>query len=282
MEPAEETLKEEIRHDKTVHTEVVIGGLVLIILALGGVIWYLATHPPQAGIPKGEGATTTPENVSSNASGSLEESKAYYYVKAAYPRSADLRGEADAKAVALMKQFELDTIAQFKKDGNFDSLSQNDVETIGLGERRETLDITYVRKNGVHTVSFVYTITADTLGAHPNTYFRTFTFDTRNGANLELGELFTPGATYLQLLSTKSRQVLPAAIAAREGVKVSEVDTGYMTRGTTAEATNFSNWYLDGTSLVIIFPPYQVAPYAAGALTISLPLSQLPVRSEYQ
>ncbi len=45
--------------------------------------------------------------------------------------------------------------------------------------------------------------------------------------------------------------------------------------GTTAKVENFQDWYIDGTSLVIIFPPYQVAAYAAGEQTVTIPFSQL-------
>jgi hypothetical protein len=45
--------------------------------------------------------------------------------------------------------------------------------------------------------------------------------------------------------------------------------------GTSAKAENFKDWYVDGTNLVIVFPPYAVAAYAAGAQTLTIPFSQL-------
>jgi hypothetical protein len=116
-------------------------------------------------------------------------------------------------------------------------------------------------------------IVQDTLGAHPNTYYRTFTYDTKTGEGITIGDLFADNVNYNQLLSTATRKVLPSVIAAHEGVSVNDVDLGMIKSGTLPEEDSFQNWYLDGTQLVIIFPPYQVSPYAAGLIEVRLPLT---------
>jgi len=48
-----------------------------------------------------------------------------------------------------------------------------------------------------------------------------------------------------------------------------------MNRGTTPDADNFQNWYVEGTTLVLLFPPYQVGPYSLGVVSVPIPLSEL-------
>ena len=52
-------------------------------------------------------------------------------------------------------------------------------------------------------------------------------------------------------------------------------DVDYIRQGVTPEALNFQSYAIEGDALVLIFPPYQVAPYAAGTQEVSIPLSQL-------
>lgn len=256
----------------------IIGAIVLGVVVLGLVLWYMNENPtPYVNRPLG----TVPGNNLNTQSVpvSLGETATYYDIIASYPSSAGLTeragATADAQAVALMKQFEMDSIASFKKDGNFANLSHDDVQLLGLDQRKESLEIKYESTVGPHTLSYIYTTYADTHGAHPNTYFRTFTFDRKTGINLALSDIFLPNADYLSVLTEQSRKILVASIAAREGVKVTDVDMDYLRRGTGPDADNFANWHIEGTSLVLIFPPYQVAPYAAGVQTAVIPFSQL-------
>lgn len=293
MEPTELPLEQEVAHDKKVEkirNEAIIGGLVLLVLILGGVIWYMSKHPAP-GSTSGQ-ATTTPESsgtaTSSASATNLNESGKYYDIKAAYPVSTSLKTSAgpaaDTKAITLMKQFELNAIDAFKEQGNFNNLSAEDIKMMGFDQgRSEALEITYETRTAPHTISYVFTMYEDTLGAHPNAYFRTFTFNSKTGESLDIRDIFVAKTDYLKVLSTLSRQKLPAIIAAKEGAKVSEVDTDYMNRGTTADADNFQNWYLQGNTLVLIFPPYQVAPYAAGVQVVTIPLSSLTgLSAEYK
>ncbi|MDB5194832.1 MAG: yjeA [Parcubacteria group bacterium] len=282
MEPNEPTLQEEVAHDTIVlRTEYIIGGLVVLVLILAGVIWYMAVHPSSS--PLGPStATTTPATgtTATGVPGHLDEHGKYYDITAAYPATTPLAAlgsaEPNAKAVDTMKQFEIQAIAAFKEQGNFANLTAQDIKAMGFDQgRKESLAITYQTKSAANTISYIYTITEDTFGAHPNTTFKTFTFDKKTGTILSLKDLFAPGADYLTSLSTLARKMLPATIAAREGIKASQVDTSMLNSGTAAKVENFQNWYVDGKNLVLIFPPYQVAAYAAGEQIVSIPSSQL-------
>jgi hypothetical protein len=257
-------------------------GAVLLVgaLALGGAYWYVRSHPAPVH-DFGTTATSTPTGASGSPLG-ITENATYYTVTAEYPGSTPLAA-GNTEAVAAMKQFELAAIAQFKKDGNFANLSHDDVQILGLDQRKMSLDITYRPAVGAHTVSYIFSSILDTFGAHPNTFFHTFTFDTTTGASLSLSDIFVPGADYASLLSSTSRKLLPQAIAKKTGVSKSDIDTAMLTAGTTAVPENFRNWYIEGKNLVIIFEPYQVAAYAAGSQTISIPFSDLgtSIRTQY-
>jgi hypothetical protein len=54
-----------------------------------------------------------------------------------------------------------------------------------------------------------------------------------------------------------------------------DVNTEYLNQGTTPEEANFENFTITGDALVLIFPPYQVGPYALGTQTVSIPLVEL-------
>jgi hypothetical protein len=125
------------------------------------------------------------------------------------------------------------------------------------------------------TVSYVYSLYQDTMGAHPNTYYRTFTFDKETGNDIELGDLFTPGAAYLDRLSEITRADLPKIMAKMAEMTLDEVDHDYINSGTMPIADSFGNFAIDGANLLMIFPPYQVGPYVYGTITDPIPLSSL-------
>lgn len=245
-------------------------GIAVLCIILGGIGFYAATRPRVTVAP-----TTLPEN-------GYSEHATYYDIAANYATSTPLLTEvgpgANATAVALMETFVGDTISQFKTDGNFANLTASDIHTMGLDKgRKETLQITYLIASSPHTVSYIYTTYMDTLGAHGNMFFHTFTFDTTTGAPLTLADLFTPGADYLGVLSTTARAKL-------SGVIGGTVDTGMIASGTTPDEKNFSNFFFDNKDFVILFDPYAVAPYSSGPQTLRITASALGniLKSEYR
>jgi hypothetical protein len=258
-------------HDK----KTLIGLIIAAVVVLGLVLWYMATHPAPAYAPEGQsaqpGVSAEPEQ--------LTDSGEYYEVEASYPSATPLRAsagaEADARAVASMKAFIESEIADFKKN-NVDTITPDLVEMMDLGgDRKFALDVEYEMHESPATISYLFQIYADTGGAHPNTYYRTFTFDKGTGAELALKDLFAPGAGYLAKLSSVSRAQLPVIIASREQVSVEEVDTSMLTEGTKPDAASFQTFFVDGSDLVLVFPPYQVGPYVLGTVLLPVPLASL-------
>lgn len=235
-------------------------GVVVLLGILVGIIGYAALRPAPAKAP-GESFSLP--------AGSYSENADYYDIEANYATSTPLVGDANTAAISLMQKFVSDTIAQFTTDGNFANLTAKDIEMMGYDEgRKQQLQILYLIASSERTVSYIYTIYEDTLGAHGNTFFKTFTFDRASGAALSLADLFTPNASYLDTLSQMSRAKLPVTIG-------QDFDVTFIADGTTPNAENFQNFFFDDREFVLLFPPYQVAPYSAGPQTLRIPLSNL-------
>ncbi len=249
---------------------IIIAVIILIVAGLG--LWYVLTRPAPAITPIGE----SPDAPNALGKAHITDKGPYYDIDAAYPTGTPLAesasAEADAKAVASMKAFETEAIAQFKEDTGVTSLTAEDIQVQGLSkDRYYALGIDYKTYSSLVTLSFVYLIYADTLGAHPNAYYRTFTYDANTGAELSIDDLFA-SSDYLAVLSNEARTRLPALLEARLG---SSPDPDMLAAGTTPDAANFQTFYLEGPDLVLIFPPYQIAAYAAGTTELRIPRSAL-------
>lgn len=253
------------------HTAV-IGVGILIVIFVGLAIWYMALHPaPVSQNQDGMPIAPVPQPQLAPAE-HIRENAQYYEIDAAYPSDVPLRGAAGTDAVGLMRSFAEKEIARFKDNGNFANLTAQDIAMQYRDGRKEGLTIDYKVFQGAQTLSYVYTLFEDTLGAHPNTYYRTFTFDTVSGEALDLDSLFLPTANYLDRLSRESRAALPALISAK---MQATADQDMILSGTQPEADTFQSFYIEGTNLVLVFPPYQVGPYVLGTVLLPIPLSSL-------
>lgn len=244
----------------------------LIFLIVAFTAWFMATHkaPRPYGSPEEDVATITPEALPPQV---FEEHGQYFDVKATYPGETALKAtageDADAKAVRAMETFVDETVADFKKQGDFANLTPEDIQIMGLSDdRKESLAIAYEERSGDATVTYVYTLYMDTLGAHPNTFYRTFTFDTASGKELAIQDLFIPRSDYLKRLSAIAEFELSKSLG-------EFADLDYIRQGVVADAINFQSFAIEEDDLILIFPPYQVAPYAAGTQNVSIPLSQI-------
>ncbi|MGD0328225.1 MAG: RsiV family protein [Minisyncoccia bacterium] len=254
--------------------KMILGGIFIVVI-LCGIIFYAAMRPS---VGENNGAIKAPALEAT----SYTEHGTYYDIAVNYASSTalllDVGSSANAAAVALMKKFVSDTIVQFKTDGNFANLTPDEIKTAGLSQsNKEALQINYLIGSSPHTVSYIFTIYEDTGGVHSNILFHTFTFDTSTGALLTLADIFMPGTSYLDTLSTISRARLPNVIG-------SGADMSFINNGTTPKDSNFENFFFDNQDFGILFPPYQVGPYAAGPQTLRIPLSGLSriLKSEYQ
>ncbi len=116
--------------------------------------------------------------------------------------------------------------------------------------------------------SVLFTISEYTGGAHPNLYYTTYTFDTRDGHFIDLEDLFMTGSDPLATIFP----IVQADLVAQMGV---DADLTWINGGTGTTFSNYASFVLTDTALIFYFPPYQVAPYAAGAFTVEVPFSSI-------
>jgi hypothetical protein len=110
----------------------------------------------------------------------------------------------------------------------------------------------------------------DTGGAHPNPYYDTLVFDLATHKVLQLEDVFASGVDYAAFLSTTCLEDLRK----RHANEIYDMGDLLMSgAGPTKE--NFQTFYLSDAGLVILFPPYHVAPYAAGPIEVLIPYASL-------
>lgn len=106
---------------------------------------------------------------------------------------------------------------------------------------------------------------ADPPGAHPTALIATVVIDRKTAQPITLAELFPDEQAGLQRLSDESAKLLPDTV----------VGSGYEADGIAPVERNFVNWLPTPQGMQIHFLEYQVGPYAAGLVTITVPWSHL-------
>lgn len=260
----------------------IIGAIVLVFIIAVLTLWYMSSHEPKP-LPIGE-MPTAPGAPAAHEKKTVRDSGAYYDAEVSYPASTPLIAsagrDADAAAVQSMKVFAEGQISAFKERSGIDTLTQADIEVMQLGgDRKYALSVDYETKESPTTLSYIYTLYEDTMGAHPNAYLRTYTFNKKTGEQIHLDEILS--GNYLERLSTLSREKLAKTIGEMSG---GEPNMEYIESGTLPIADSFQNFYLEAGALVLLFPPYQVGPYAIGLQSARIPFSELGtmLQAEYR
>lgn len=131
--------------------------------------------------------------------------------------------------------------------------------------KQYTFDGRYqVRFNSEELLSLEQTYMDYLGGAHPNTYLDTINVNLKTGALLNLSDLFKAGSDYLPRLN---------AIVAKQVAEDQQLK-GFFEKK--VEVNGTENFYLtDNAELVLVYPPYAIAPYAAGTIEFVIPVSQI-------
>lgn len=99
-----------------------------------------------------------------------------------------------------------------------------------------------------------------TGGAHGNTLYSVSAFDLSTGRELQLADLFQTGSDYLKRIN----KAVAEQVAQRSDMFFGPV-----------EVKDGDKFYFDGKALVIVYVPYEVAPYAAGIVRLEVPADGL-------
>jgi len=129
-----------------------------------------------------------------------------------------------------------------------------------------------VFNHGKKIISIKFTVSTYTGGAHPNSYTDVINYDLVNNKKIELKDLFQPESNYLSELSEVSKKYITNSFVWRGDV---EPDSAWINTGSEAKEESFLSFNIKATGLVLTFDPYQVAPYAAGAIEITIPYAAL-------
>ena len=228
---------------------------VLVLGMIGFVVWALR---PQATVQAPQSTTHVLAGVAQpNGDYVYTEDKPYYTIKATYPNNS------------VVEKWVADAIATFKDQNHLDTLTADDIRIQGLGEdKKYSLELSYVAYTSVATRSYVFTAYDDTLGAHPNSWYKSFVFNV-DGIELSLMQaLHAAGKAYtLQTIATEARAQIEDQLT-KEGVD--DVGGTIFAEGFAPTEDNFKNFALNDKELLIFIPPYQVAPYAAGSFEVRL------------
>ncbi len=248
-------------------------GVALVLLGLGLVVFGLLAQHQGSGVAHTQDVhvltgTTTPAGNYAYA-----EDAPYYTIKVSYPATTSLAVPADAAARLVIETALAKEINQFKTDGNFANLTPEDVKIQGLGpDRKYALDMEYAAYTSSDYVSYAYTIYEDTLGAHPNVYYLTMVFD-KTGKRIGIKDILVGNPNGLEELSLLASTQVNNELKKR--INMDDTTGALFAEGLSPTENNYSNFYVTGDTLVVMFPPYQVAAYAVGAFEARILLKDL-------
>lgn len=117
-----------------------------------------------------------------------------------------------------------------------------------------------------HYTTFVFLVSVDTGGAHPNQFFYTKTF-TPSGELVSVQSVVQAlyGDTItLEQIAQVARDTLTAQLGERAAF-------GWIDDGLKPSPENFSDFYVEQNELVFLFEPYAIGPYAWGSLMVRIP-----------
>lgn len=243
-------------------------GLILTIVLLVGVIAYMYFHKrgDVAEVPLDtdtdlvlepeDTGTITKLLFNGEVKKEINEENEFLIVKVAYPAFED---ENVSKEVLNAVEGEL---TQFKKDINFDNFPPEERDRIKEFGYKYTFDSAYELKEGKGLHSIILDFSTYTGGAHGNHYIKSFNYNDA-GQRITIGDVFSPETNYLTKLSELSRVKIKEKL--EDGVG------SWADEGTTPTTDNFSTFYTDMEGVLhIVFQPYQVAPWSAGVVEISI------------
>ena len=225
-----------------------VGIVVLLAVVVGG--WWVYTHNPA---PADAAATQTVQ------ASTFSEDAQYSTIKVQYPTApANERATMEAEMGKL--------VADFKQ--NVDGLDATVLPSLADGHKL-TFTAEYKQYSSADTSSYLYTVFEDTGGAHPNTYFKTFVFD-KDGTQVGIKDVVGPDLTKLSQLVTAD-----VTAQVKQRLEGAEVGDSIFPEGLTPTENNYSNFVIDGDTLVIEIPPYQVAAYVMGSFEVRIPHSAI-------
>ncbi len=188
-----------------------------------------------------------------------------YLIEVSYPQfeSAAAGGLNESINKIIYNQKVLSTISDFK-----DEISSYDEDFALSYFLSIDYSVVMYNENGISVCLDIYPYLG---GAHGMLYFETINFDLKKMSLVEMKDLFVAGYDYLGTISEYCREDLVKQM----NDWGFEPDKQWLEEGTDpANMDNFANFLVTPSELIIKFPAYQVAPYAAGDFTVNIPYEE--------
>lgn len=128
------------------------------------------------------------------------------------------------------------------------------------------LDVTAESLRSAQTRSVVLTLFQNVGGAHPTTWYKSFTYDTGRGRPVTFDTLFAADAKALDVIFPIVRDEL-------------EADTGLagsISPGDGRDPSHYQNFAITDDAVVFFFGRGELLPSYAGATSVSVPRSAIP------
>jgi hypothetical protein len=246
--------------NRTPSSKIVLIVLLLAVLAVIGFVFY--THRATKGVVQNNISDTTPLPTPSAwpstkvSEATITDNKSYYTISAAYPVTKD------SVINDYFKMFVDSAIAQFKDDTSW---AAGDGAKIAPAEAASlSLTITYTEQKSARADNYIFSTTTYTGGAHGLESTKTFVFSP-TGQQISVASLFLNGIAGLKTIAPYVKAQLTASLP--------RGDQSFIADGTAPTEMNYQVFKVLDDGIIVIFDPYQVAPYSDGQQTVKVPLS---------
>ena len=192
--------------------------------------------------------------------------KLMYEVAAYYPQITGSSNPNVEKLNQVVRALVTSRVAEFRKE-----MAKEDEEPRPENSMGSDINIAYtVALAQDDLASIEFDIGSYYQGAaHPNSYSEVVNYDLKNAKQLKLGDLFKPGAKYLQAISQYCIADLKKQSKAK-GLEESSINSG-----AAPTTKNYQSWTITKKGLGINFDSYQVGPYAAGPQFVLVPYTAI-------
>jgi uncharacterized protein YecT (DUF1311 family) len=186
-------------------------------------------------------------------------------IEVAYPRTGNPAIDT------FFADWAKDMVAEFEQSANKDFATWKQDNNGELPPWTYSLYVGFgVPRNDAEMLVFGFDESIFTGGAHPNHNIESFNFMMPNAWQVFLPEIFA-GKPALEKISALAIADLTQQLLGPDSMS----DSDWVRSGAGPSWSNFQDFALLPDRLVIRFPPYQVAAYAAGDQKVEIPLSKL-------
>lgn len=176
--------------------------------------------------------------------------------------SAVIPGTEKVEINAILRDYVTNYVDQFKSDYG------NDDPGMLIDGMKYYLEMNYDTVKHGNSVQTIVIYISDYLGgAHGGMDITTMTFDFETGERIMMDDIFKEDSDWVTTLS----DLVKEEIRKRD----MGADEDWLELGAGPLKENFERFALSEDALILYFPPYYVAPYAAGPQTVEILLTKI-------